>query len=48
MKKLIIILGCIILGCYIFIAILGNQDTSFKSLQENLFKQEEQMYSPVP
>ncbi|QSX05473.1 hypothetical protein JYG23_12420 [Sedimentibacter sp. zth1] len=48
MKKLIIILGCIVLGCYIFTMLLGDQDTSFKNLQKEVFEQEESSYSTIP
>ncbi|QSX04915.1 hypothetical protein JYG23_09445 [Sedimentibacter sp. zth1] len=38
MKKIIIILGCIILGCFIFEMLLGDDDTSYKSVQKNLMQ----------
>lgn len=48
MKKMIIILGCILLGCYIFNLLVGSDPSSFKNLQKQVMEQEIQSYSTAP
>lgn len=38
MKKIIIILGCIILGCYIFNMLISDDSDSLKTLQKNVMQ----------
>lgn len=48
MKKIIIILGSIILGCYIFTMLLGDENNSFKNLQKQVIEQELNCYEENP
>lgn len=48
MKKMIIILGCILLGCYIFTLILGDNSSSFKNMQKKVMEYELESYSQIP
>jgi len=48
MKKLIIILGCILLGSYIFNLLVGDSKTSFKSLEYKLMQEQVDGFNPVP
>ncbi|GEM_PF-5311562 len=47
MKKLIIILGCILLGLYIFKLIL-NDNSSIKKAAEEKLKEGTEYYQPAP
>ena len=48
MKKIIIILGCILLGCYIFTLILGDNATSIKGLQRQVMQTQIESYANLP
>lgn len=48
MKKMIIILGCILLGCYIFNLLLGDQLTSLRNMQKEIMETEIQSYHSNP
>ena len=48
MKKMIIILGCILLGCYIFTLLLGDQSTSLRNMQRHVMEKEIQNYHSNP
>ena len=48
MKKMIIILGCILLGCYIFTLLLGDQSTSLRNMQRKVMEKEIQSYHSSP
>ena len=45
---MIIILGCILLGAYIFFLLLRDNDSSFKNTQKKVFEYEINSYSPIP
>lgn len=48
MKKLIIILGCILLGSYIFNLLLSDSDKSLKSVEYRLMQEQVDNFSPNP
>lgn len=48
MKKMILILGCIMLGAYIFGLILGDSPDSMKSLESEFMQQQLDNYRPEP
>ncbi len=48
MKKMIIILGCVLLGCFIFTLILGDDTSSIKNVQKKVMEYELESYSQIP
>ncbi len=48
MKKMIIILGCVLLGCFIFTLILGDDASSVKNMQKEVMEYELDSYSQIP
>ncbi len=48
MKKLIVILGCILLGCLVSIMILGEDEHTLKNTQKTLFQLEIDRYNKDP
>ena len=45
MKNLVIIIGTIMLGIYVFNAMIGDDDTSLKSVSEKVMRKTVEIYS---